>query len=71
MTTLQNLPLVEIILAITGFVLSRSVIEMSESIKELTRKLEKISIEFASFASKTEAILEQHEKDIAHLKNNR
>lgn len=65
---LQNLPFVEIILAVTGFVLSRSVVEMTDSIKELTHKLETISIEFASFTSKTETILEQHDRDIADLK---
>lgn len=68
---MQNLPFVEIILSITGFTLSRSVIDMSNSIKELTRKLEKVSVEFASFASKTETILEQHEKDISELKQHK
>lgn len=56
--------ILEIILAITGYFINRSIIGMDNSIKELTTRLNNLSL----FASRAEAILEQHEKDINSLK---
>lgn len=66
---ITQFPLVEIILGVTGFFVSRGIMGMDQSVKQLTEKLSTLTVNFASFASKTEALLEQHEKDIEDLKN--
>lgn len=66
---ITQFPFVEIILGVTGFFVSRGIMGMDQSVKQLTEKLSTLTVNFASFASKTEALLEQHEKDIEDLKN--
>ena len=62
-------PFLEIILAVTGYFISRGIKGMDESVKQLTEKLYALTVNFATFASKTEALLEQHERDIEDIKN--
>lgn len=56
--------ILEIVVAIIGYFINRSIVGMDNSIKDLTTKFNDLAL----FASRAEAILEQHEKDIESLK---